>query len=94
MDVTLRAARPEEAPGLSDLALGSKLVWGYDPAFLERAERALTVRAVEVALGRTFVAMRDRHIVGFHGLEGAPLELGLAICSSRRATSAAASAGR
>ena len=78
MDVTIRPAEPEEAPCLSDLALSSKAIWGYDPAFLERAERALTVGAVELAQGHTFVAVRDRQIIGFYGLEGAPPELGLA----------------
>ena len=78
MDVTIRRARPEEARGLSDVALRSKGHWGYDPGFLERAERELTVRAIDLALGRTFVAERDGAVVGFYGLEYEAPELGLA----------------
>ena len=78
MDVTIRRARPEEARGLSDVALRSKAHWGYDPGFLERAERELTVRAIDLALGRTFVAERDGAVVGFYGLEYEAPELGLA----------------
>jgi len=39
----LRQARLEELPGLSELCLRSKAVWGYDQAFLEACRSELTL---------------------------------------------------
>lgn len=49
---TIRAARPEEAETLSDLALRSKAHWQYDAPFIEacRAELTISARDIEDAL--------------------------------------------
>lgn len=75
--MTIRAARPDETQALSDLALRSKAHWGYDADFLEKTERELTVKAVEVAQGRVFVAEQGGKVVGFYGFEHEPPLLGL-----------------
>jgi GNAT superfamily N-acetyltransferase len=45
----MRSARPEEAPILSQLALESKGVWGYDAAFLEQCREELSVAPADIA---------------------------------------------
>lgn len=42
--VTLRPARPEDCPALSELCLLSKGHWGYDAAFLDACRAELTLR--------------------------------------------------
>lgn len=77
LEIIIRPAWPDETRALSDLALRSKAHWGYDADFLEKTERELTVKAVEVAQGRVFVAERNGAVVGFYGFEHTPPELGL-----------------
>ena len=77
LEVSIRLARKDEAQALSDLALASKAHWGYDAEFLERTERALTVHAIELARGRTFVAESGATRAGFYGFEYEPPVLGL-----------------
>ncbi|MFF2653434.1 GNAT family N-acetyltransferase [Streptomyces sp. NPDC058045] len=72
MSVLIRPARVTEAGPLSELALRSKAHWGYDADFLAACRDELTVRAEEFGDGRTAVAERDGHILGFTTLGGEP----------------------
>ncbi|WGL53443.1 GNAT family N-acetyltransferase [Nocardioides sp. BP30] len=64
----LRAARPEEAALISDLALRSKAHWGYDAAFLEACRAELTWTAEQCGSGDVVLAERDGRVVGFYAL--------------------------
>lgn len=81
----IRAARPEEAGELSDLALRSKGYWGYDKAFLESCREELTIPPEKVTVKRTYAAVAtperedadalavgSGRILGFGTLEGEP----------------------
>ncbi len=62
--ITIRRARPPEAPALTDLALRSKALWGYDDAFMALCRAELTVRPEAIAKGEVWVAERDSALVG------------------------------
>lgn len=65
----IRAARPEEADLLSELALRSKSHWGYPAEFLEACRAELTLSPDFIAASPVFVLEeRERGIVGFYGL--------------------------
>ncbi|GLY64110.1 GNAT family N-acetyltransferase [Amycolatopsis taiwanensis] len=66
----LRAARPDEATVLSELALRSKAHWGYDDAFLEACRAELTLRPADLAEQRATVAQVGDRVVGFYTLAG------------------------
>jgi GNAT superfamily N-acetyltransferase len=68
--LTLRAARPDELPALSELALRSKAHWGYDDAFLEACRAELTVHGDDLASGVVVVAEVDGTVAGFSRLTG------------------------
>ncbi|WP_051840257.1 GNAT family N-acetyltransferase [Streptomyces sp. NRRL F-5126] len=68
----IRAARPEEAPLLSELALRSKGHWGYDSDFLERCREELRLRPAEIVRRRTAVAEVRGRIAGFVTVDGDP----------------------
>jgi GNAT superfamily N-acetyltransferase len=70
----LRAARPEEAARISDLALRSKAHWGYDAAFLEACRAELTWTAEQCGSGDVVVAERDGSLVGFYALGDGELD--------------------
>lgn len=70
--VTLRAARPDEASLLSELALRSKAHWGYDEAFLRACRDELTLRPEELSAQRATVAHVGDRVVGFYALAGQP----------------------
>jgi GNAT superfamily N-acetyltransferase len=67
MQITLRRARPDEAPVLSDLALRSK---GYDEAFLEACREDLTQTPAYIAANPVFVAVDGDRVLGFGSLVG------------------------
>jgi GNAT superfamily N-acetyltransferase len=69
VEVSWRAARPDEADALSALALASKGHWGYDQDFLDACRDELTVD--EADLPRIVVAETDRP-VGWYSLRGTP----------------------
>ena len=46
--IQLRDARHDELPGLSELCLRSKAVWGYDDAFMTACRTELTLRPDEL----------------------------------------------
>ena len=67
----IRAARPEEAPQLTDLALRSKAHWGYSKEFMDSCRAELTVDSARVLSERYqyFVAVDEDSIVGFYALK-------------------------
>ena len=91
----VRAARLEEAPGLSELCVRSKAVWGYDETFMALARAALEVRPEHIKAGDVWVATAaDGSIAGIVAL--GPSDQPRSIwrsCSSLRKGSAAASGG-
>ena len=78
-DFAIRAARPQDADELGELAVRSKAHWGYDAAFIESCRDELRIPADQLAARRTHVAVtrgpdaggRER-ILGFGTIEGAP----------------------
>jgi GNAT superfamily N-acetyltransferase len=85
-DFAIRAARPQDAGELSELAIRSKAHWGYDAAFMETSRDELTIPADQVVARRTYVAVsrgsdadpaaalgeRWQRILGFGTIEGEP----------------------
>lgn len=67
--MNIRAAKPEEANHLSQLALRSKGYWGYDTDFLEACRTQLTICAKDIAHYPVFVLEEER-IIGFYSLNG------------------------
>jgi len=68
----IRRAREEEAADLSDLALRSKAMWGYAPAFVEACRAALAVTVEEIRDTPVYVHDEGAGVDGFYGLAGRP----------------------
>ncbi|MEU7206578.1 GNAT family N-acetyltransferase [Streptomyces sp. NPDC045470] len=68
----IRAARPEEAAILSELALRSKGRWGYDKEFLEKSREELTLQPGDIEQRRTAVAEHQGHVLGFVTVQDDP----------------------
>jgi hypothetical protein len=51
----IRPAEPVDAAALSELALSSKAVWGYDAAFLAACRAELTVRPDGIRRNPTYL---------------------------------------
>lgn len=66
--ITIRAAQPDEADTLTELALAAKAVWGYDEAFMAACRAELTVTPVEMERDPTYVALVDDALAGFYAL--------------------------
>ena len=68
---TIRAARPEEAQVLTELALRSKAYWGYAPEFMEACREELTIGPDKIRddVFHHYLAERDTDILGFYALE-------------------------
>ena len=64
MFVLVREARPDELPGLSDLCLRSKAVWGYNDAFLDACRRELTLQADELDTTKVVVVEHRYAVAG------------------------------
>jgi GNAT superfamily N-acetyltransferase len=62
--IQLRDARQDEFPGLSELCVRSKAVWGYDAAFMTACRAELTLRPDEFQHTYLQVAERDSTVVG------------------------------
>lgn len=60
----IRAALPEEAALLTDLAMRSKASWGYDDAFMAACREELTFTPEMMAAWTIWVAERDGRIAG------------------------------
>jgi GNAT superfamily N-acetyltransferase len=71
-EASFRAARPNEGPELTELALRSKAHWGYDRAFLDSARADLTIDRDTIRSARVAVLERAGCTIGFCGLLGAP----------------------
>jgi GNAT superfamily N-acetyltransferase len=69
-EITVRTARPEEAPALSELALRSKGYWGYDAAFLEACRAELTIDPATIGPWRITVAEVEGCPAGLSALSG------------------------
>jgi predicted N-acetyltransferase YhbS len=54
--ITIRPARRDETHALTQLCRRSKAYWGYDAAFLQASESALTVDDEKIAHGHVLVA--------------------------------------
>jgi GNAT superfamily N-acetyltransferase len=65
----IRAARPDEAPALSAMALRSKAHWGYDDAFMQACVAELTVTPRTIETQPVFVLDAAGTLAGFYGLE-------------------------
>jgi GNAT superfamily N-acetyltransferase len=70
--LSLRPARPDEAPALSELALRSKAHWDYSDELIAACRDELTLDAEQVVAQRTTVATIDDDVVGFFTLVGMP----------------------
>ena len=70
MGERIRAATPEEAPLLSQLALRSKGHWGYEPDFLDACRAQLTLTSEYISACPVFVYEKNDQIIGFYGLDG------------------------
>jgi ribosomal protein S18 acetylase RimI-like enzyme len=66
-EVSLRLASPTEAEALTELAIRSKAVWGYDKAFMAacREELAVTAQDIADAGDRLTVAQRGGKLAGY-----------------------------
>jgi ubiquinone/menaquinone biosynthesis C-methylase UbiE/GNAT superfamily N-acetyltransferase len=69
--MTVRPARPEEAPELTRLARAAKASWRYDEALLRMWAADLTVSPETIAARPTFVAEEQAGIVGFCQVDNA-----------------------
>ena len=61
----IRAALPEQAADISELAIRSKAHWGYDDAFIEACREELTIPPGRI------VALRTQVVVSADGADGA-----------------------
>jgi GNAT superfamily N-acetyltransferase len=66
--MVIRAAVPQEADLLTELALRSKAVWGYSESFMARCRPLLTVTAQYIETMPTFVAVAE-DVCGFYSLK-------------------------
>ncbi len=59
-----------KGPILSDLALRSKAVWGYDDDFLEACRKELTITSDYIQSSEVFVIEPEDTILGFYAFYG------------------------
>ena len=73
----VRAAGPDDVPGLSDLAFRSKAHWGYDAQFMEACREELAVPPAALASDVIRLVEVDGKPVAFYHLceTGTPAEL-------------------
>jgi len=70
MSLTIRAANPKDAEGLSRIALRAKGHWGYSAEQLSYwRDKFLTVSSEYVRANRVWVAEVDSRVVGFAAVE-------------------------
>lgn len=67
----IRAARAEEAPALTDLAMRAKASWGYDDEFMEACRTELTITPETLSAWRFWVAEADGQLAGMIALSDA-----------------------
>ena len=68
---TIRAARPDEAEALTELAIRSKAYWGYSPSFMEACRDELTVTdgALTAPDAHYYVAEGGSRLLGYYAVE-------------------------
>jgi GNAT superfamily N-acetyltransferase len=78
-DLRIRRAERAEADALTDLAMRSKALWGYDAAFMAMCLEELTVQPDAIEAGEVWVAEESDAIVGLLEIvpEGRAAELRL-----------------
>lgn len=64
----IRPAEPSEAALLTELAMRSKAVWGYDAAFMRRCRPLLTVTPEYIRSHPVWVAEAEAAVTGFYSL--------------------------
>ena len=69
MTLTIRPARPDEAPILSELCKRSKAHWGYDAGFMALSEAALTISPAQITAGHVLVAEHEGRTVAVANLK-------------------------
>ena len=76
-DIDIRRALVSEAAQLTDLAMRSKAMWGYDERFMAMCLEELTVQITAIAAGNVWVAEADGAVVGLLELilEGGSAEI-------------------
>lgn len=76
-EVHIRRAKVAEAQALTDLAMRSKALWGYDDAFMAMCLEELTVRPEAIEAGEVWVAEEGGQILGLLELvpEGRSVEV-------------------
>jgi GNAT superfamily N-acetyltransferase len=72
--ISIRPARDDEGPELTDLAVRSKGHWAYGDTFVEAARAELTIGADTIRSSRMYVVEQDGVAIGFYGLLGTPPE--------------------
>lgn len=66
----LRAAEPDEAGALTELALAAKASWGYDAAFMARCRDVMTMSPDAIARHPYYlIDSGDRTPLGFYGFD-------------------------
>ena len=75
--ITLRDVRSDELPGLSELCLRSKAVWGYDDAFMALCRSELTLHPSELESTHLQVAERSTMVIGLAQVKVAGTEADL-----------------
>lgn len=66
----VRRARDDEGPYLSELALRSKALWGYDNEFLEACRTELEITGEYIRSSEVFVLELSGAVVGFYAFFG------------------------
>lgn len=64
----IRAAKPEDAARLTEIAFAAKRHWGYPEGWIESWRDILTVKPEFIASHETFSAVIDGQTVGFYAL--------------------------
>lgn len=75
--IQIRAARPDEAGRMTEIAFAGKRHWGYPQNWMKSWRGILTVTSEFIASHETFSAVIDDQSVGFYALrqKGARLDL-------------------
>jgi len=66
--IEVRAARPDEAGALTELAMRAKASWGYDAAFMAACREELTLTPEKMAGWQVWVADAEGTIAGMVAL--------------------------
>jgi GNAT superfamily N-acetyltransferase len=64
----IKAAKPEDAPTLTEMAFAAKRHWGYPDRWMEHWRDILTVKPEFIASHETFLGVIDGQTVGFYTL--------------------------